>query len=125
VDEGRFAFFQRYRQGQPQLQAFHRGAAAADVLRNTFGMHDAAPGNHQVGRARFNALHAAQAVTVHQRTAEQIGEGGQPDMRVRPHIVIALIQIEMGRAHVVQKNEGTDMTGCGWAAGGAPESRYR
>jgi len=40
-------------------------------------------------------------------TFEQIGDGGQPDMRVRPH-VHATTRWEIGGGHVVEENERPD-----------------
>ncbi len=49
-------------------------------------MHDAPARHHQVDVARADVLFAAQGIPVQNFTVEQIGDGGQVDMGVRPHI---------------------------------------
>jgi hypothetical protein len=51
-------------------------------------MHDAAPGGHPVDGAGLDALHHAGGVAVQHRALEEIGHGGQADVRVRPHVVV-------------------------------------
>jgi hypothetical protein len=71
------------------------------------GVDDAAPRGHPVHLARRDDLVVAQAVAVVDLALEQVGDGGQPDVRVRPH-VHALPRQEVSRAHVVQEDEGPD-----------------
>ncbi len=47
----------------------------------------------------------SQAVAVQHLTVEEVGDGRQADVRVRPH-VYALARFEFGGAHVVQEDEG-------------------
>ncbi len=65
------------------------------------------PGGHQVHRAGLDLLDVALAVAVHDAAVEQIGDGGEPDMRMRPH-VHALAGHELHRAEMVEEDEGAD-----------------
>ena len=49
----------------------------------------------------------ALAVAVHDVAVEQVGHGGEPDMRVRAH-VHALAGDELHRAHLVEEDERPD-----------------
>src|SRR5256885_3453774 len=49
-------------------------------------MDDPAPRGHQVDRARLDHLVRADAVAVLDRAYEQIGDGGEVDVRVRTHV---------------------------------------
>src|SRR5690606_32657750 len=71
------------------------------------GMGDAAAGAHPVDVARLDPAHATQAVAVQQRALEEVGDGGEPDVRVRRY-VDALPRREVDRAEVVEEDEGTD-----------------
>ena len=71
-------------------------------------MDDAVAGGHPVHVTRGNALHETQTVAMYQRAFEQIGYGGQSDMRVRPYID-RLARIETHGAHVIKKNERADV----------------
>src|SRR6185503_15069800 len=66
-----------------------------------------AAGGHQVHRAGRDLLDVAFAVAMHDRAVEQIGDGGEPDMRMRPH-VHALAGDELHRAEMIEEDEGTD-----------------
>ena len=63
-----------------------------------------AAGAHPVDVARGDALHRAEAVAVQDGALEQVGHGGEPDVRVRPHID-ARAGREVHGPHVVEKNE--------------------
>src|ERR1700742_2046662 len=67
-------------------------------------MGDAASGGHQVHRTRLDLLDVALAVAVHDAAVEQIGDGGEPDMRMRPH-VHALAGDELHRAEMIEEDE--------------------
>ncbi len=70
-------------------------------------MGDAAPGGHPVDVARQDDLARADAVLVQDRSAEEIGDGSETDMRMRPDID-ALARGEAGRSHLVQEDERAD-----------------
>ena len=84
-----------------------RLAAIAVIGRGAFGMHDAAPGRHPIDGARPDRQRGAEAVAVHDLAVEQIGDGGEPDMRVRPD-VDAVAGLEHRRAEMVEEDEGSD-----------------
>ena len=71
-------------------------------------MDDAAPGRHQIDRARLDALDGAQAVAVDQRAGIEIGHGGQADVRMRAHVAGRPLAGESSRSHVIEEDEGTD-----------------
>ena len=95
------------RQRDPALQAQHLLAVAALHVGRALGMRDAAAGGHQVHGAGLDLLDVALAVAVHDRAVEQIGDGGKPDMRMRPH-VHALARHELHRAEMIEEDEGPD-----------------
>ena len=70
-------------------------------------MGDAAARGHQVHRAGLDFLDVALAVAVHDAAVEQIGDGGKPDMRMRPH-VHALAGHELHRPEMIEEDEGAD-----------------
>ena len=70
-------------------------------------MRDAAAGGHQVHRAGLDFPDIALAVAVHDAAVEQIGDGGEPDMRMRAN-VHALAGHELHRPEMVEEDEGAD-----------------
>ena len=84
-----------------------RCGGLAGVGGRALGMGDAAAGGHQVQRAGRDGDLRAQAVAVHDLALEQVGRGGEADMRVRAD-VDALADDEVGRAHLVPEDEGAD-----------------
>ncbi len=83
-------------------------------------MDDAAPGGHQVDRARLDHLVAADAVAVLDRAFEQIGDSGEVDVRVRPD-VHAASRRQARRAELVDEDERPDhRAGLGREASGEP-----
>ena len=53
------------RQRGPELDVVIDKTLAVQAIGPAFGMHNAAPGRHPVARARLDALHASEAVAVH------------------------------------------------------------
>ncbi len=70
-------------------------------------MHDAAPGGHPVDLARLNPLHVAEAVAVLELALEQVGDGGETDVRMRTHVETRP-SLEGDRPHLVEEDEGPD-----------------
>jgi hypothetical protein len=67
-------------------------------------MDNAAAGGHPVHRPGPDRLRIAQAVAVQDFSVEQIGDRGEADMQVRPHVETpALAQYH--RAHLVEEHE--------------------
>src|SRR5580692_388981 len=71
------------------------------------GMHDAAAGGHPVHRAGPDRHRGAKTVAMHDLAVEQVGHGGKPDMRVRPH-VDAVAGFEHRRPEMVEEDERPD-----------------
>ena len=84
-----------------------RRGACFGLAALALGMHDAAPGRHQVDLARPDGERGAEAVAVAHLALEQIGDGGEADVRVRAH-VDAVADQELGRPHLVEEDEGPD-----------------
>ncbi len=82
-------------------------ADGAQVVGRAFRVHDPAAGRHPVDRAGLDALHAAEAVAVDHRTLEQVGDGGEPDVRVRPDVVIGT-RLHVDRAEMIEEQEWAD-----------------
>jgi hypothetical protein len=70
-------------------------------------MHDALAGGHQVDFARPDRQRRSEAVAVEDLAVEQVGDGGEADMRMRAH-VDALSKLELGGSHLVEEDEGAD-----------------
>jgi hypothetical protein len=70
-------------------------------------MRNAATGRHQVHGAGFDFPDVALAVAVHDAAVEQIGDGREPDMRMRAHIH-ALAGHELHRPEMIEEDEGAD-----------------
>jgi hypothetical protein len=117
-------FFLASRQRDPALQAEHLLAVGALDVRRALGMRDAAPGGHQIHGAGLDFLNVALAVAVHDAAVEQIGDGGESDMRMRTH-VHALAGDELHRAEMIEENEGADHLPLAMAARGGRRSRRR
>src|SRR5713226_22365 len=100
-------FFGAGRQCDPALQAQHLLAVAPLHIRRAFRMGNAPPRGHQVHRAGLDFLDVALAVAVHDAAVEQIGDGGEPDMRMRAN-VHALAGYELHRSEMIEEDEGAD-----------------
>ena len=108
MGEGRRALLMRLGQRRPGLDAEAAGRGAClHLAALALGMDDAAPGRHQVDLAGLDGERRAQAVAMEHLALEQIGDGGEPDVRVRAH-VDALADQELGRPHLVEEDEGPD-----------------
>ena len=107
VREAGLHFFVGLRQGAPQLQAVVDVGAVFQMVGLALGMHDAAAGRHPVDGAGADLLHRAQAVAVHHGAVEQVSDGSQADVRMRPHVVL-VFGVLGGRPEVVEEDEGAD-----------------
>ena len=79
------------------------------IITSAFGMHDTAPGGHQVDRLRLYRLHVPQAVSMHDFTLEQVSYRGKADVRVRTY-VNAFARRKFGWTHVIEKDKRADHT---------------
>ena len=73
-------------QRDPGLDAEQAVAVRAQRRVGAFGMRDAAPGCHPVHVAWDDRLFGAEAVPMQDLAVEQVGDGCQADMRVRPNV---------------------------------------
>jgi hypothetical protein len=95
------------RQGEPGLDAGQLRAAGALAGRRAFGMNDAAAGRHQVHRARLDRLERAERIAVIDRAGEQVGDGGEIDVGMRPTSMPSPWR-QMRRPHLVEEDERAD-----------------
>src|SRR5690606_36285257 len=119
--EGRCRFFERPWQRNPALHTANKLPVFARQVGCAFGMGDTTPRCHQVHRPRQNLLRMALAVAMHDRPVKEIGHGRKADMRMRRH-VHADAWCHLGRAHLVEENEGADHAAfCLWQSASALE----
>ena len=105
--EERLALFVRFRQRHPGLDAGDRRTGRAQLRRGALGVGDAAPGVHPVDVAGLDRLRRAQRVAMEDLAFEQIGDGGEVDVRMRAHVE-ALARFEARRAELVPEDERPD-----------------
>ncbi|ENN89042.1 hypothetical protein RHSP_01992 [Rhizobium freirei PRF 81] len=104
VGKGGIDFFPVIRECQPCLQARHGKRMVAQIFRGALGMHDAAPGRHQVDVAGADDFGRAEAVEMTDFAVEQIGDGGKPDVRMRAHVE-RFARPQDRRPHAVEEDE--------------------
>ena len=120
VHEGGIALLVALGQRHPGLDAEQLLPRALALGGGALGVDDAASRAHPVYRARLDGDVGAQRVPVVDLPLEQVGQRGKVDMRVRTH-VNALIGQELGRAHLVEEDEGADHL----ALGGGQRTAHR
>jgi len=107
VGEGRRRLLVLLRQRDPGLESAHR-VRLADVLGpRPLGMGDALPRRHPVHVAGVDLLQAPDRVAVHDTAGVDVGDGGEPDMRVRPHVELLRDQ-HLPRPEGVEEDERPD-----------------
>src|SRR5258706_134389 len=79
-------------------------AAATMLGTGALELRTAAPSGHPVHVAGHDGERAAEAVAMHDLAVEQIGDGGEPDMRMRAY-VDALAGAKLRRTHVIEEDE--------------------
>src|ERR1700675_3743518 len=67
-------------------------------------MHDATAGGHPVDFAGLDRHRRAQAIAMHDLAVEQISDGREPDMRVRPNVE-AIAGAEFGWAEMIEEDK--------------------
>ncbi|MNQ92681.1 hypothetical protein D3C85_1081120 [compost metagenome] len=107
-----FAALQFARQRQPDLQAVGAGTTGDQVSGGALDMGDAVAGGHPADVTGLDPLVRTQAVLVLQFALEQVGEGGQADMRMLAH-VHALAGGVVRLQHVVEEHEGANVAAMG------------
>src|SRR6185369_5214153 len=105
--EERLALFMLLRQRHPGLDAGDARTGRAQLGRGTLGVGDAAPGVHPVDGARVDHLRRAERVAMEELAFEQIGDGGEVDVRVWAHVE-TLAGFEARRAEFIPEDEGPD-----------------
>jgi hypothetical protein len=94
-------------QRDPDLDALQALRAPACLGIGAFGVDDAAAGRHPVDVAGRDRLDEAEAVAMDDFTREEIGDGGEADMRVRANVDAAAGR-ELDRAELVEEDERAD-----------------
>ena len=105
--EARGGLLRALRQRHPGLDAEQIMRALSRRRARALGMCDAAPGDHPVDLAGQDELVRAQTVAMLELAAIEIGDGGEADVRMRPH-VDALAGEKLGRSHLIEEDEGPD-----------------
>lgn len=103
----RFALFLGFWQGQPYLQAVGSLVLPELLGRRTFDVGNGAPCGHPADIARAHQLVRTQAVLVLQLAFEQVGEGGQADMRMLGNVHAFAGRVVMLQ-HMIEEHEGAD-----------------
>ena len=106
--EGRRRLLVRMRQRHPGLDAVHGEARALHLVLGALAVGDAASGGHPVDVARPDRLRIAQAVAMEDAALEQVGDGRQPDMRMRPHRHAVAARRHGHRPEMVEEDERPD-----------------
>src|SRR5262245_34098078 len=97
-------FFLGRWQRDPHLQAVDQLAVNASLWPGALGMHDAASGGHPVDLAGLDRHGGAEAVTVHDLAIEEIGYGGEADMRVWANVE-TIARVEFRRSKMIEKDK--------------------
>ena len=95
------------RQCDPALDAVHVTAGGAHRRRRALGMRNTASRRHQVHGAGRDLERVAFAVAMHDAALEQIGDGCEPDVRMRTHIH-SPSRDQLDRSHLIEEDKGTD-----------------
>src|SRR5688572_7506044 len=103
--EARLALFVFRRKGDPALNAVHLPRHVAELWRRPLGVRDAATRDHPVYFARADALHRPHAVSVQHVALEEVGDGGEADVRVRPYVDVH-VGSSQDWAEMVEEDEG-------------------
>ena len=107
VGESRRRLLLVLRQRHPGLEPADR-PGLADVLRaRPLGMGDAAPGRHPVHVAGIDLLEAPHRVAMHDPAGIDVGDGREPDMRMRPDVELLGDQ-HLPRPEGVEEDERPD-----------------
>ena len=85
----------------------HAKARPAHLRLGALAMHDPAAGSHPVDVARLDRLREAQTVAMENPAVEQIGDGGEANVRMRLDLHAAARR-HVHRAKVVEKDERPD-----------------
>src|SRR5436190_4217466 len=94
-------------QGEPGLDAAELGPVRTKRRRRTLRVGDPLARGHQIDRARLDRGEGAERIAVVDRPGEEIGDGGEVDVRVRAHVDSGA-RIELRRPHLVEEDERPD-----------------
>src|SRR5580658_4797414 len=95
------------RQRHPALNASQRRRRLTSLRCRALRMDDPAAGNHPVDLTGPNRLYGAEAVSMHDLAVEQVGNGGQADVRMRSYIEPGA-RPELRRTHLIEKYKWTN-----------------
>ena len=105
--EARLRSLRGERERDPALNPVHADTGRPRRGTGALGVDDALPCDHPVDVAGKMRLQRAQAVAVIELALEEVGDGGELDVRMGPDVK-ALTRREARRTHVVQEDEGAD-----------------
>src|SRR5207244_10892013 len=95
------------RQRDPAYEPMARCAGLPVVGVRAVGMTDAATRGHPIDFAWSEHHGGAQTVAMHDLAVEKESDGGEPDMRMRPHVE-ALAGAKLRRSEMVEEDERAD-----------------
>jgi hypothetical protein len=107
MNESGRILFAVLRQREPGLEAKHRHRGLAGLTVGALRMGDPLPRQHPVHRAGLNPEVGPEAVAVVHPAFQEVGNGPEADVGVGAD-VDALAGQELGRAHLVEEDEGAD-----------------
>src|SRR5206468_973956 len=81
MDERRFALLQRDRERDPELQGVEPGALPPALRGRTLRVNDSSARRHPVDVPGADELQRAEAVAMKELAFEEIGHGGEADVR--------------------------------------------
>src|SRR5262245_22659404 len=96
-----------FRQSNPTLNPEQAFTAEPRTCRRPLRMRNATPGRHEIHCPRRNLNRIALTVAMHNSSVKQIGNRGETDVRVRPHIK-TMARKKLGWPHLIEENKGTD-----------------
>ncbi len=105
--EGGIDLLLRLGKGDPGLDSAKVRPVRPEMRGRAFRMGDPAPGRHQIDRAGLDRREGAERIAMVDGAGEQIGDGGEVDVRMRAHVDSAAGG-EMRRAHLVEEDERPD-----------------
>ena len=113
--KGGLGLLQLPRQRDPRLDTMQFVALGPCPL-ESLRMGDAAPCGHPVDLPRADGLLGCDAVAMHDLPIEQIGDGRESDVWMRPHVDAARdAGRKQGGSHVIEENERPHHASlCGW-----------
>src|SRR5262249_36557155 len=101
------ALLVRFWKCHPRLDAKKVLPCCARLRSGSLGMHNSTTGSHQVDLAGPNGQCRPEAIAMRDLTIEQVGDGRETDMRMRPD-VDPVPREKLCWSHLIEENEWSD-----------------